>query len=169
MRKFETGATRNSDEGRYNPARSIGWRAMAAYANWVEKHATLPDGSKRPTDNWKKGFPLDAIEVSLGRHAMEFLAAVERGDYEAADESAMGIWFNCQAYVFEREKAKEAEEKLEGMPINPEDWTPAEEYLKMILPSKGSIEKPEPVKVPVEAFTNEPQSDNTIWRKFFGS
>lgn len=108
MRHFNTGATRDSDEGKLHYKGFLSTKALGWFAEYMESHRTQADGSVRAPDNWKKGIPLDAYEDSLTRHFMEWLDALEDGDYSRADAVAPALFFNLQGWMHERVKASEA-------------------------------------------------------------
>ena len=102
IRCYASGATRDAQAGKPQYAGYIGWRALIRYGEYMLKHQTGPDGQPRAADNWKKGIPPEDYVDSLARHMVDFFAAIERGDFEVAEEAACAIWFNSQGWLFER-------------------------------------------------------------------
>lgn len=104
-REFNTGATRNSDEHKYDYDGFLSPQVMEAFAAYMHINRVRPDGSRRDSDNWQKGIPLAAYIKSLWRHFFDLWKA-HRGfpPDEGELAAAMGIIFNTQGFVFERMK-----------------------------------------------------------------
>jgi hypothetical protein len=64
-------------EGCLNPL------VLERFAEYMHKHTFMPDGTRRASDNWQKGFPLDRLARSKMRHSFEFWKS-HRG-YEVKD------------------------------------------------------------------------------------
>ena len=109
MRKFDTGATRDTDigkneyEGFYSPL------VIEAFGDYMNKHRIQADGKLRDSDNWQKGIPKDAYMKSLWRHFLDawFIhRGYKRIDAQTGEELTMknvlcAILFNVQGYLFE--------------------------------------------------------------------
>ena len=104
MRTFETGATRNTDEGKLHYKGFLSPRALRKYAEYMEHHRVQADGSIRDPDNWTKGMPLEAYEDSFIRHVFEFWELIEAGNREEAKAIAPALFFNLQGWMYEMEK-----------------------------------------------------------------
>ena len=122
MRNFETGATRDNDEGKIHYKGFLSPLALRAFGQYMERHRVQADGSLRAPDNWKKGMPMECYEDSLFRHVMEFMLLLEcDGDPGDLDETAAAIFFNIQGWMHEREKEKLAAQRGDYMiPVNEE-------------------------------------------------
>jgi len=70
-RTFESGATRDTGEGKLSYVKALSATVLHRYVQYLAQHRTLPDGSKRAFDNWKKGIPHECYIDSLVRHAMD--------------------------------------------------------------------------------------------------
>lgn len=110
IRKFETGATRDTAEGKLRYDGFISPLVAKRYAEYMHIHRIQPNGELRAPDNWKKGIPLPAYADSLIRHVMDFWLHVE-GFPEAAVEQDIekvlcAIRFNTDGYLFEVLKKK---------------------------------------------------------------
>jgi len=68
IRQFETGATRNSDEGKHDIAGFNSVLVDHVFHTYMHKHRKLEDGSLRAGDNWQKGIPPEELFKSLLRH-----------------------------------------------------------------------------------------------------
>lgn len=103
IRKFGTGATRDTDEGKYDYEGFISPIVLEEYGKYMNKHRKLSDGSLRDADNWQKGFGDNHFSVcikSLIRHVHD-LWMFHRG-YQGRDtvrEALCAIMFNAMAYL----------------------------------------------------------------------
>jgi len=108
MRKFESGATRDTDtdkldfEGFNSPVVEL------RFAQYMHKHRKQADGEMRASDNWQKGIPKEAYMKSLYRHFMD-LWLHHRDNSELATEQDIeevlcAIRFNVDGYLFEEMK-----------------------------------------------------------------
>jgi hypothetical protein len=103
MREFETGATRDSDDGKLDYEGFLSALALERFARYMHKHRFQADGKLRSADNWQKGIPLDAYMKSLWRHFMDLWRS-HRG-YSAVEpdieEVLCALMFNVQGYLHE--------------------------------------------------------------------
>lgn len=72
IREFDTGATRDSEDGKLDYEGFLSPLALRRYAEYMHKHRTQSDGNVRASDNWQKGIPYTAYMKSLWRHLVEF-------------------------------------------------------------------------------------------------
>jgi len=129
-RIFETGSSRNSDEGKLDYA---GFNAPIVewiFAQYMHKHRFLEDGTMRASDNWQKGFPQEEILKSLVRHVkdLELIAAgynlTEHGKDVSMTDVLCAIRFNTNAYILSIVKGLEAQSpELKTINRNYEDTT----------------------------------------------
>lgn len=111
MRSFGTGATRNTDEGKYDYEGFISPLVLERYGEYMNKHRKQADGKLRDSDNWQKLFGekhLDVCMKSAWRHFFDWWKQ-HRG-YKGQDElcdSICALIFNAQAYLFKLLKDKE--------------------------------------------------------------
>lgn len=75
--EFENGAFRDSDKGKINYIACFSPLVLEAIGSYLRNCATLPDGSIRPCDNWKKGITLKSYMESKFRHLMATWKAYE--------------------------------------------------------------------------------------------
>jgi len=68
MRKFKTGAIRDTDEGKINYARGLSPIVIQRYGEFMLKHNAQVDGGHRDEGNWKKGFTKQTYMESKFRH-----------------------------------------------------------------------------------------------------
>lgn len=102
IRKFNTGATRDSNEGKYDYEGFLSPIVLEAYGKYMHKHRKQSDGSLRDSDNWQKGFGDNHFSVcikSLWRHFHD-LWMEHRGNKsrEGLDDAICGMMFNIMAY-----------------------------------------------------------------------
>lgn len=116
IRKFSTGATRDTDNGKIDPEAFLDPLALAEYFEFMHRHRVQKDGGLRDGDNWQNGFTRKAIMKSLWRHAFDLWlmhrehAPVSKdclelytlyGREKAMVESLNGVVFNAFAYMRE--------------------------------------------------------------------
>lgn len=78
MRKFKNGAIRDTAEGKLE---YYGFRhplIEQSFAEYMDRHRNLPDGSKRSSNNWWSGWSTDISLQSMVRH-LEDLQALDSG------------------------------------------------------------------------------------------
>ena len=102
IRKFKTGASRDTNEGKNDYEGSLSPLVIKAYGDYMTKHRKMSDGSLRPADNWQKGFGDNHFSVcikSAWRHFLD-LWMEHRGykSRETIDEAICGLLFNVMAY-----------------------------------------------------------------------
>jgi len=115
IRKFETGATRDSDEGKLQYFKFFSPIVLQRIAEYLHAHRKLPDGSLREPDNWQQGIEIDVYMDSMFRHFMD-LWTINRGHGPIkdtkdqhdvyADEALCAVIFNAMGYLYELLKPK---------------------------------------------------------------
>jgi hypothetical protein len=108
IRKFDTGATRDTDVGKLDYEGFLSPIVLKRYAEYMNKHRTQSDGGLRDSDNWQKGIPKDTYMKSMWRHFMD-LWFEHRGlkGRDGIEEALCAIIFNCMGYLFELLKNKQ--------------------------------------------------------------
>jgi hypothetical protein len=71
MRVFESGATRDTSEGKLDYIKALSPIVLRRYLQYLDKHRVQADGKLRDFDNWKAGIPIDTYRSSSGRHFMD--------------------------------------------------------------------------------------------------
>lgn len=111
IRKFETGATRDTATGKFEYAGYLSPHFLNGFARYMCRHQTQADGTRRDSDNWQKGMPLDVYVQSAWRHFFDFWAIArgyqvldEKGDRVIMHDAVMGLVFNLQGYWHEISK-----------------------------------------------------------------
>jgi hypothetical protein len=112
MRKFETGATRNSDTARPDFEGFLSPLVLERFGEYMSKHRKQADGQLRDSDNWQKGIPLPVYMKGAWRHFMHWWTR-HRGHpvndpLAGADleEDLCALLFNVQGYLHEHLKQK---------------------------------------------------------------
>ena len=84
MRKFDTGATRDNDDGKLDFEGFLSPFALERFGQFMHAHRKQADGELRDSDNWQRGIPVEAYMKSLLRHVFA-LWKIHRGG-KATDE-----------------------------------------------------------------------------------
>ena len=102
MRKFATGTTRDTAEGKFDYEGFLSPWVLERFARYMHKHRKQADGQLRDSDNWQKGIPKDVYIKSIFRHFMDLWFG-HRGDFsqEGTEEALCALMFNVQGYLFE--------------------------------------------------------------------
>ena len=100
IRTFESGATRDTDEGKYDYEGFLSPLVLERYAEYMHKHRVQADGKLREADNWQKGIPKDAYMKSAFRHFMDWWKE-HRGlkSREGIEDALMALLFNVMGYA----------------------------------------------------------------------
>jgi hypothetical protein len=101
-RTFDTGATRDTDEGKLDFEGFLSPQVLKAFAQYMHEKRKMPDGSMRNSDNWQLGIPKDQYMKSMFRH---FFAVWEThragGQTHLLVEELLALMFNVQGYTHE--------------------------------------------------------------------
>src|SRR5687767_12545272 len=100
MRQFETGATRDVDNNKYDYEGFLSPAVLEAYAEYMHRNRFQADGNVRDSDNWQKGIPKDVYMKSMFRHFMTVWKGHRKGDVPMDDLAA--LMFNVMGYMFEK-------------------------------------------------------------------
>ena len=108
IRQFETGATRDTDEGKLHIVGYYSPLVVKRFSEYMLKHEIQSDGNAREPGNWKKGISKDAYLDSLIRHVLDLWLEHEigGGSREGVEEALCGVIFNVQGYLHEVLKEK---------------------------------------------------------------
>ncbi len=112
MRKFNSGATRDVVEGKYDLEGFLSPVVLNRYAEYMNKHREQADGKLRDSDNWQKGIPLAVYMKSAYRHFFDWWANhrhVDSAVKEDIEESLCALLFNTMGYLHEYLKDKAGE------------------------------------------------------------
>jgi len=107
LRRFSTGATRDTDTGKPDFEGFLSPLTLRRYGEYMHSHRVQPDGSVRDSDNWQRGIPLDAYMKSAFRHFLDAWSEHRGVKTEAGlEESLCALIFNASGYLHEVLKAK---------------------------------------------------------------
>lgn len=115
MRKFKTGATRNTDNNKYDYEGFLNPLVLHRFAEYMHHHRKQADGTLRDSDNWQKGIPQDAYMKSMFRHFMDLWMLhrsnadnLENPEGEMVDKEEIlsALMFNVMGYLLEEIKKK---------------------------------------------------------------
>lgn len=108
VRSFGTGATRDTDEGKYDYEGFFSPLVLRERAAYMHRHRLQTDGSMRDSDNWQRGIPFTAYAKSGWRHFHDFWLA-HRGYPGGPDikESLCALMFNAEGYLHELIKGEQ--------------------------------------------------------------
>lgn len=100
--KFNTGAIRDSQEGKEDYVETISWTAMKRYAQYMTSKKV-----KYGAGNFKKGIPIESYEQSLLRHIQKYIQnKYEKGTIEANEDHLAAIVFNVFGIMHEEQQLK---------------------------------------------------------------
>jgi len=105
VRQFDTGATRDTAEGKLDPEGFTHPMVLRQFYKYMNMNRLMADGSMRDSDDWQKGVPREAYMKSLKRHCDD--AWLEHRGFETTDgmiAALCGIMFNAMGYMFEELK-----------------------------------------------------------------
>ncbi len=102
-RTFETGATRDTDEGKFDYEAFNAPIVERTYASYMHDNRKQVDGQLRDGDNWQKGMPRAAYMKSLIRHVYDlwYLWRNAPSDTKAIITLLCAIRFNVNGLLFE--------------------------------------------------------------------
>jgi hypothetical protein len=123
MRQFDSGATRDTDQGKNDYEGFLSPLVIERYGNYMTKHRKQADGSLRDSDNWQKGIPKNVYMKSLWRHFMDmwFLHRghkrfdKQRQEDITIDEAICAILFNVMGYLHEYLKEQQRPDIEKGI------------------------------------------------------
>jgi len=132
MRKFETGATRDSDTSKLDYEGFLSPLVLKRYAEYMNKNRIQADGNVRDSDNWQKGIPLAVYMKSLWRHFLDVWAihrcllgggGVPEGFQE---DSLCAVLFNASGYLHEvlKEDKEFEDSPADSMATQEGTWVP---------------------------------------------
>lgn len=110
-RTFDTGANRDTDEGKLDYEAFLSPLVLERYAQYLHEHRKLPDGTLRGGDNWQKGMPLSVYMKSGWRHFHAWWA-IHRGWWSGTtrkkrlEDAICAVIFNASGYLHEHLKVQ---------------------------------------------------------------
>lgn len=116
IRKFDTGATRDTDEGKLDYEGFLCPLVIERYAEYLHRHRVQADGGLRDSDNWQHGIPRTVYMKSMWRHFKD-VWTLHRG-YRIKgmfiQEALCALLFNVMGYLHEELKAQKKREDEES-------------------------------------------------------
>jgi hypothetical protein len=113
LRQFDTGATRDTDEGKLDYEGFLCPYVLKRFGEYMNKNRVQADGNVRDSDNWQKGIPLDAYMKSAWRHFHDLWTAHREGD--DVQEHICALMFNVMGYLHETLKRDRGGDRKEVM------------------------------------------------------
>ena len=102
IREFDTGANRNSDEGKLDFDGFLSPLVLKRYAEYMHKNRHLANGDFRDSDNWQKGITKKSYMKSGWRHFFDWWSHHHGwGSREGIIEALCGLMFNVMGYLHE--------------------------------------------------------------------
>ena len=102
IRQFESGATRDTGEGKLDYEGFLSPLVLEAFAEYMESNRYQKDGSVRASDNWQKGIPMNVYMSSGWRHFFDWWK--EHRKYRTSEGMKValcGLLFNVMGYLHE--------------------------------------------------------------------
>ena len=132
VREFNTGATRDSEDGKLDYEGFLSPSALKRYAKYMHSHRKQSDGKMRDSDNWQKGIPLDCYMKSLCRHVVEMWTDHRSGLRcgRTIEDLLCAVIFNAFGYLHEIMKEQDL------VPYGIDYW------IKKEPPAEGEESKP---------------------------
>lgn len=108
IRQFETGATRDTDEGKHDYEGFLSPAVIHRYGAYMHKHRLQSDGSLRDSDNWQRGIPANQYLKSGWRHFLDWWSIVRGVPVRETDieEALCALMFNAMGALHEQLKAR---------------------------------------------------------------
>ena len=100
MRKFDSGATRDTDEGKLDFEGFLSPLVLRRFAQYMNFNRIQADGNLRDSDNWQKGIPKDAYMKSGWRHFFDWWRC-HRHLAVGKQEALCALLFNVMGYLHE--------------------------------------------------------------------
>ena len=102
MRKFDSGATRDTDENKVDFEGYLNPLVLQRFGHYMLKHQLQADGQLRASDNWQKGMTKEVYIKSGLRHVHDWW--MEHRGYtsrEGLQDALCGVLFNVMGYLLE--------------------------------------------------------------------
>lgn len=107
IRQFDTGATRDTDNGKYDYEGFLSPLVLERYGEYMNKHRKQSDGNLRDSDNWQKGIPKTAYMKSGFRHFVDWWKEHRNiTTKDGIEEALCALMFNTMGYLHEYLKEK---------------------------------------------------------------
>lgn len=102
MNSFDTGATRDTSEGKLVFDKFLSPKVLLQFAKYMNMNRLQSDGQMRDGDNWQKGIPMDKYMESAYRHFFDWWLEHRGYETDAGLMAALcGLLFNTMGYMHE--------------------------------------------------------------------
>jgi len=108
IRKFETGAIRDTDENKPDYEGFLSPLVLERFGQYMNRHRKQSDGKLRASDNWQKGIPKSQYLKSHWRHLVAlwrlhrgYLCVDEKGRPVDIEDALCALLFNSAGYLHE--------------------------------------------------------------------
>lgn len=102
IRKFKTGATRDTDSGKLDYEGFFSPIVLQEFAAYMHRHRIQSDGKLRNSDSWQRGIPREEYMKSAWRHFMDwYLWHRGHENRNGIIDALMGLLFNVMGYSYE--------------------------------------------------------------------
>lgn len=132
MRRFESGATRDSEEDKLDYEGFFSPRVLRRRAEYMHEHRIQVDGELRPADNWQKGIPPQAYMKSLVRHffhAWEYYRGDGKHPSKEFEDALCAICFNAEGLLYELSRyMSEDQNSMPELQVDRKDVAEFERY-----------------------------------------
>ena len=107
MRKFKTGATRDTDNNKLDYEGFLSPLVLERFAEYMHENRIQADGNLRDSDNWQKGIPQKEYMKSGFRHFFAWWKE-HRGHKtpDGIEKNICALMFNAMGYLHEILKEK---------------------------------------------------------------
>ena len=104
-RTFDTGATRDTDDGKLDYEGFLSPLVIKRFAEYMHECRRQSDGKLRASDNWQKGIPQDVYMKSIWRHFMDvWLSHRDRPHHQDTEAELCALLFNVMGMLHEELK-----------------------------------------------------------------
>lgn len=101
VREFESGATRDTDEGKPEYAGFESPEVIRRFGEYMHEHRLQKDGTLRASDNWKNGFPREVYVQSMFRHFVDVWELYNADQDDKLEIALCALRFNVQGLLYE--------------------------------------------------------------------
>lgn len=101
-RVFDSGASRDSDEGKLDYEGFVCPYVIKKFAEYMHSKRSMSNGEVRDSDNWQKGIPKSELIKSAVRHMQDWKLTHRGYEDEAIEnieETLCALMFNTMGYL----------------------------------------------------------------------